>query len=136
MPTTSSWLLNMNHSLSFNNVSKATIETFTDDLSLSSYDRDKQNGNDWFDALVHTPEESRLDHLAYVSDSLTNDLHISGTTKISITASLDRPTGILSAMLVDYGTEYRAIIDTEVVVPNSTIYGSNTGSDDIVDRGK
>lgn len=122
-----------NHSLNFNNISTDTVETFTDDLSLSGYDRDKQNGNDWLDALVRTPEESRLDRLAYISDSLTNDLHISGTTKMSITASLDQPTGILSAMLVDYGTEYRATIDTEVVVPNGIIYGGNAGSDDIID---
>ena len=122
-----------NHSLSFNSIPTSTAETFTDDLSLSGYDRNEQNGTDWLDALVSTPEETRADRLAYVSDVLTEDLHISGTTKMSITASLDQPTGILSAMLVDYGTEYRATIDTEVIVPNGIIYGGNAGSDDIVD---
>ncbi len=122
-----------NHTLNFNTIPTSTVEAFTDDLSLSGYDRNEQNGSEWLNALVSTPEESRADRLAYISNSLTNDLRISGTSKVSITASLDQPTGILSAMLVDYGTEYRATIDTEVVVPNGIIYGGNAGSDDIVD---
>ncbi len=122
-----------NHALSFNTPSTDAVETFTDDLSLSGYDREAQNSADWLDAIAGTPEETRADRLAYVSEPLTEDLRISGTSKVSITASLDQPTGILSAMLVDYGTEYRATIDTEVVVPNGIIYGGNAGSDDIVD---
>lgn len=111
----------------------ALKETFKDDLSLSGFDRQNPDGLAWRDAIVSNPESEREDRLAYVSETLTEDLHISGTAKLSLTASLDQPTGIISAMLVDYGTEYRPTIDTEVVVPNGIIYGGNAGSDDIVD---
>ena len=122
-----------NQSLSFSPVASSTNQTFKDDLSLSGYDRVEQDGTKWLDTVISNPEETREDRLAYISSPLTSDLRISGTTKVSITASLDQPTGIISAMLVDYGTEYRSTIDTEVVVPNGIIYGGNAGSDDIVD---
>lgn len=122
-----------NQSLSFTPVETSTTQSFSDNLALSGYDRIEQDGAKWLRTLISTPDVSRADRLAYLSTPLTEDLRISGTTKVSITASLNQPTGILSAMLVDYGTEYRSTIDTEVVVPNGIIYGGNAGSDDIVD---
>lgn len=120
-------------SLSLTPVKSTSTQSFSDDLSLSGYDRTTQDGSQWLKTLISTPEETRADRLAYLSPSLSKDLHISGTTKVSITASLDKPTGILSAMLVDYGPEFRSTIETEVVKPNGIIYGGNAGSDDIID---
>lgn len=108
-------------------------EKFKDDLSLSGFNRENPDLLAWRNTIVASPKTPREDRLAYVSDTLTDDLHISGTVKLSLKANLDKPTGIISAMLVDYGTEYRPTIDTEVVVPNGIIYGGNAGSDDILD---
>lgn len=126
-------LSKVENKLGFSKTQDDVFETFIDDLSLSGYDRTEQDGASWLNTLIATPEDHRDDRLAYLSDTLSTDLRISGTTEVSITASLDQPTGILSAMLVDYGTEYRPTIDTEVIIPNGIIYGGNAGSDDIVD---
>lgn len=107
-------------------------ESFTDDLSLSGYDRENPEPLKWRETIVKSPETKREDRLAYVSEPVTEDVRISGTINVSIKAALDKPTGIISAMLVDYGSEYRPTIETEVVVPNGIIYGGNAGSDDIV----
>lgn len=107
-------------------------ETFTDNLALSGYDRKNPEPLKWRDTIVKNPEVQRADRLAYVSEPVTKDTQISGTINASIKAALDKQTGILSAMLVDYGLEYRPTIATEVVVPEGIIYGGNAGSDDIV----
>ena len=121
------------HALTTNPSSKSEKESFVDNLSISGYDRAVQDGLAWRQTIVGTPEEARADRLAYVTEPLKEDMRISGTINVTLKAALDQPTGIISAMLVDYGTEYRPTIDTEVVVPNGIIYGGNAGSDDIVD---
>lgn len=121
-----------NNKLSFTPVDEQAPQTFVDDLSLSGYSREELNGLDWRNAIVSNPENERQDRLAYVSEPLTKDVQISGTINLSLTASLNAPTGIISAMLVDYGNAIRPTIETEVVVPNGIIYGGNAGSDDII----
>lgn len=107
-------------------------QTFTDNLSLSGYDRSNPDSLAWRNTIVNDPSVQRPDRLAYTTAPLAQDTLISGTINVTLKASLDQPTGILSAMLVDYGSEYRPTIETEVVVPNGIIYGGNAGSDDIV----
>ncbi|MEW8954944.1 Xaa-Pro dipeptidyl-peptidase [Clostridium sp.] len=116
----------------FDPLEKELKETFTDDLSLSQFNRENPDLQKWLDTIVKTPEVKRPDRLAYVSEPVTEDTRISGTINVSIKASIDQPTANISAMLVDYGSEYRPTIEREVVVPNGIIYGGNAGSDDIV----
>lgn len=118
--------------LSFTSSETASTQNFTDDLSLSGYDRANPDTVAWRNAIVKNPESERADRLAYVGNTLTKDITISGTIDLTLKAALDKPTGIISAMLVDYGTEYRSTIETEVVTPNGIIYGGNAGQDDIV----
>ncbi len=107
-------------------------EAFADDLSLSQFNREKPDYNKWLDTIAKEPEVIRPDRLSYVSEVITEDTRISGTINVSIKASIDQPTANISAMLVDYGSEYRNTIETEVVYPKGIIYGGNAGSDDIV----
>ncbi len=107
-------------------------ETFTDDLSLSQFDRKDPDLDKWLDTIVKKPDVKRPDRLSYVTDSINKDTRISGTVNVSIKASIDKPTANISAMLVDYGPEYRPTTEKEVVTPNGIIYGGNAGSDDIV----
>lgn len=124
--------LNADSTLDFTETTEAPVQTFKDDLSLSGYDRENPDPLAWRDTIVKNPEVKRADRLAYVGSSLTEDVRISGTINLTLKAALDKPTGIISAMLVDYGTEYRPTIETEVVTPNAIIYGGNAGQDDIV----
>ena len=48
-------------------------------------------------------------------------------------AALDKNTGILSAMLVDYGVAHRAKLEPTVVKPNGMILGKNAGTMDVVE---
>lgn len=124
--------LNQDNTLGFTANTSATTKTFTDDLSLSGYDRSNPDAAMWRDTIVKNPEIPRADRLAYVSNPLESDIRISGTINVTLKAALDKPTGVISAMLVDYGTEYRPTIETEVVVPNGIIYGGNAGQDNIL----
>ncbi|MGL4738526.1 MAG: Xaa-Pro dipeptidyl-peptidase [Cellulosilyticaceae bacterium] len=108
-------------------------EIFVDDLSLSGFDRENPDFNAWRDTLLMEPITKRPDRLAYLSKPLPEATRISGTVDLAITASLDAPTGILSAMLVDYGQDLRPTIATEVKVPNGISYGGNAGTSDWID---
>lgn len=121
-----------NGKLTFSPVKKDLKETFSDDLSLSQFDRENPDFTKWLDTIAKEPEVKRPDRLSYVSEPVTEDTRISGTINVSIKASIDKPTANISAMLVDYGPEYRPTTKTEVVVPNGIIYGGNAGSDDII----
>ncbi|MBD8045953.1 Xaa-Pro dipeptidyl-peptidase [Clostridium faecium] len=118
--------------LTSNPIKKDLKETFTDDLSLSQFDRENPDLDNWLDTIVKNPEIKRPDRLSYITEPVTEDTRISGTVKVTLKASIDKPTANISAMLVDYGSEYRPTLETEVVVPNGIIYGGNAGSEDIV----
>lgn len=118
--------------LKFTPEEKDLKETFTDDLSLSQFNRENPDLKKWLDTIVKNPEAKRPDRLAYVSETVSEDTRISGTVNVSIKVSIDKPSANISAMLVDYGSEYRPTIETEVVLPKGIIYGGNAGSDDIV----
>ncbi|MCT4604556.1 MAG: Xaa-Pro dipeptidyl-peptidase [Marinisporobacter sp.] len=118
--------------LSFSSVKKGVEEKFVDDLSLSEFDRKNPDFSKWLDTIVKNPQSKRPDRLCYVSKDLTKDIRISGTVNVTIKASIDQPTANISAMLVDYGAEYRPTTETEVVVPKGIVYGGNAGSEDII----
>ena len=106
---------------------------FVDDLSLTGYDRSNPDESIWLNAIVGQPETQKPYRLAYLSDALSKDTRISGTVNFQMKASIDSKTGVISAMLVDYGSENRATLERKSVNKDAVIYGINAGADDLVD---
>lgn len=67
------------------------IQTFQDGEEMFEYDP------------ISSYENEQPNRLIYLTEELENDLHISGTPIITLTASFDDPEANLSAILVDYG---------------------------------
>jgi len=92
--------------------------TFTDDITKTVYDKSKDNLSEWRDELVLSKFSSSC--VRFVWDVFDNDeagdeIRISGRTRVSFRASIDRKTAILSAALVDLGDAKRL---TPEPVPN------------------
>ncbi len=122
----------------FNKLSKTKEEglkraSFVDDLSLTGFNREELNVNIWLDSLVDNPQIKKPYRLAYLGDQLEKDTRISGEVEIEFKGNLDRGTGVISAMLVDYGTENRPLLDPEIVEEEGIIYGINAGREKMVD---
>lgn len=108
--------------------------TFIDDLSLTGFDRLKADDTTkWLESIINQPEIEKPYRLAYTSDVLSKNHRISGTITFEMNASLDSKTGIVSAMLVDYGIKNRPSLERKVVKKEAFIYGKNAGTDDLVD---
>ena len=105
---------------------------FTDDLGLTAYNRETNNLNQWLDSVVLNPEKDKLHRLAYMGDFLEKDTRISGNIHVDLTAAIDQPTGIFSAMLVDYGTDNRLNFEQKTVEKDGICWGKNTGTADTV----
>lgn len=121
-----------------NKLTKAKAEysskvKFVDDLSLTGYDRLNPDESIWLNAIVGQPETQKPYRLAYLSDVLSKDARISGTVNFQMKASIDSKTGVISAMLVDYGSAKRAALERKSVNKDAVIYGINAGADDLVD---
>ena len=125
--------IDKNKKLSNNREKEKNIEKFTDDLTLSCFDRKNPDLPKWLNTIVDNPTTKREDRIAYVTDTLNEDLRVSGTVNLSLKVAVDKPTGILSAMLVDYGTEHRAKLETSVIVKDGFVFDRNAGKMDIVD---
>ncbi|WZL73218.1 Xaa-Pro dipeptidyl-peptidase [Clostridiaceae bacterium 35-E11] len=122
-----------NHKLTKTKNDDPTDVIITDDLSLTGYDRQKPDESIWLDAIVREPEIQKPYRAAYTSDILSKDTRISGTVNVEIRAKLDSGTGIISAMLVDYGTEKRPALECKSIKKDAMKYGINAGTADLVD---
>jgi X-Pro dipeptidyl-peptidase len=81
--------------------------------------------------LASNPESPSPNRLAYLGDPLQKDLRISGTPKIRIRASIDRPVANLTALLVDYGTDTRVDYQKGLARTDQRIcYGQGIPGDD------
>jgi len=60
--------------------------------------------------LIANPEINSSNRLAYVTSELTGEVRLSGTPKVNIRASIDRPVANLSALLVDYSSSSNPVI--------------------------
>ncbi len=72
--------------------------------------RKKDNLADWLQELVLSEEAAYQNRLKFLWNPIAageGDLRITGAVQVSFDASLDKPTAILSAMLVDLGEEKR-----------------------------
>ena len=78
-----------------------------DALDETSYDREKDNQQDWLDELV-TDTGDRKGSLL-IREQMNKSIRISGSPKVRFRAALDRPTSIVSVMLLDIGSEKRLI---------------------------
>lgn len=101
-----------------------------DDLSTTVFDATKNNLKEWLDELVLDAEQINKNRAKFVWDVFDHldcedsQLRVSGTCKIEFDAAIDQPTAILSAMLVDLGTDYR-LTDEEVSIENGQfIFGT------------
>lgn len=88
--------------------------TFTSDLSVTSFDTTLADTEDngWMEYctdMVYAWEQEMLSGETGASAvyrfDMEEDAHISGTATVTVKAAADRPTGILSAMLVDFAPE-------------------------------
>ncbi len=80
-----------------------------DNLSVTVYDKKEDNLPQWLSQLVLSEEESYQNRLKFIwePDFKEEELRFSGTARVSYRAAIDRPTAILSAMLVDLGEDRR-----------------------------
>lgn len=109
-------------------IQEQEIVTFIDNLDDTKYDRKKDNLLEWRDGIVLEKNKYSLKYLWDIDE----EVHIRGTVKVSFEATIDKPTAILSAMLVDYGKEYRILGTQETVMKDGIVFGKNTPDCDVV----
>ena len=94
----------------FESIGKGEIKLI-DDLAATVYDWEKDNRQEWLDELVLSEEAEYKNRIKYVWDlndiKNNSDLRGSGEASLSFRASINRPTAVLSAMIVDLGLDYR-----------------------------
>ncbi len=82
-----------------------------DDISKTVFDKEKDNLKDWLDELILSESPLYENRLKYIwdpaKDGAKGDMRFAGHAKVSFQAAIDKPTAILSAMLVDIGEECR-----------------------------
>lgn len=104
---------------------------FVDNLSATVYDREKVNMSDWLDELVLSDEKDKGHFVKFIGAELTEETRISGRVQVSFKAAIDKPTAILSAMLVDYGEDNRMLVKQEVALKEGIQWGLNTPKADV-----
>ncbi|WP_030781190.1 Xaa-Pro dipeptidyl-peptidase [Streptomyces sp. NRRL S-920] len=96
-------------------------ETFTDDPGLSE--------TDWAER-IHTPTPAKA---GFVSKPLGRDLRLSGSSKVTVTATPTTRTAHLSAVLVDLGPDtirdYAHESEGIITLPDRTCWGASTTGD-------
>ena len=108
------------------------LTKIVDDISLTGYDREKSDDAIWVNSLLSNPNVAKPFRMTSVTDALNEDTRISGTVTIEMTAQFSENTGILSAMLVDYGTKKRAIEELEVIEKDAFMSGINMAPENLV----
>ncbi len=107
------------------------IKSFEDNLSKTGFNPEKPNEAQWLDNIVLNTDEDKPYRLAYVTSPLKEDILISGVVKFKCRLAANSKTGILSAMLVDYGEENRPSLELEVIKEKGLNMGINAGFMDL-----
>jgi X-Pro dipeptidyl-peptidase len=115
-----------------NTESSDPLLQFTDDLSLTPYDREKNNLSEWQEDLVLGKARENAYFLRWLDPPLKERHRLSGTAVVNFEAALDKPTAIFSVMLVDYGTAKRLTTKQIVVQKDAIVWGQNTPKADLV----
>lgn len=105
--------------------------TFVDDLSATVYDREKKNLQEWLDELTIGDSKKGSHFIRFLGEELEEEARISGRVQVSFSAAIDKPTAILSAMLVDYGEDNRMLVKQEVLEKDGITWGLNTPKADV-----
>ncbi|MFD5425664.1 Xaa-Pro dipeptidyl-peptidase [Streptomyces sp. NPDC127084] len=79
--------------------------------------------------LAAAPDTARPDRLAYTTGPLRADLRLNGTPELSVRASLTGTSPYLTALLVDYGTDTRAVAATVPDTSRQVCYGEGIPGD-------
>lgn len=123
----------------FGPVSKTELErrhakrkVVTDDISLTGFDRQGENYPLWRDSMCMNPETEKPYRIAYTSRVLDKRVRINGETKVRFKASINAGAGILSAMLVDYGSLCRYTTEQRIIKEQGVVWGRNTEAKDLV----
>lgn len=105
--------------------------TFVDDLSATVYHRDKNNLSEWLDELITGEVKKKGHFIKFLGEKLEEEVRMSGRVKVSFSAAIDKPTAILSAMLVEYGEDNRMLVKQEIAEKDGITWGLNTPKSDI-----
>lgn len=111
---------------------EASRKMIVDDISLTGFNRQGENYPLWRDSMCMNPEESKPYRLVYTGAVLDRRLRINGEVKISFNASINAGAGILSAMLIDYGSLCRYSVEQRIIKEKGVIWGRNTEAKDLV----
>ncbi len=108
-------------------------KTYIDNINATSFRKEEDNFQDWKDELILKENKHSL---KYILDSFTENTRLCGTFNVSFEAALDKPTGILSAMVVDYGRDNR-ITAEEIEKDGTFTFGLESEPSDykIITRG-
>ncbi len=104
-----------------------------DNLEKLNINREKIDEDRWVNDLLLNPMKKNTNRLVYLSDELDKDLIISGCPKVEFNLSCGSKTGIISAMLVDYGILNRPTLELNTVKKDAINLGINAGSMDSKD---
>ncbi|MQS37235.1 Xaa-Pro dipeptidyl-peptidase [Streptomyces katsurahamanus] len=80
-------------------------------------------------ALVAGPDAPNPHRLAYTTAPLSSDLRVNGVPRMSVRASLDGTSPYVTALLVDYGRDTRAIAGTVPDTSEQVCYGEGIPGD-------
>lgn len=105
---------------------------FIDDLSLTPFKRGQENFKDWQDDLILGAEREESYFIRSLSSQLEERQRINGTVTVHLEAALDKPTAILSAMLVDYGKAKRLTTDQFIKQKDGIVWGYKTPKADLM----
>lgn len=121
------------------NKALTAVETFKDTYLPNGHRSvSKENIEDWTNLIVgaDNPGAAVPDRLLYMSDALSGEVRLSGTTKITVNVAVDKGKGTLSAMLIDYGKDARPLFIgspfVEIKAKNGIDYGGRGGFTDII----
>lgn len=99
-----------------------------DDLSKTVYDREKDNTDEWLGELVMSKDEAYKNRAKFIWNPFESydcggeTLRVAGTVKVAFDAVIDKRTAVLSAMLVDLGSD-RRITAEEVKDGDEFVFG-------------
>lgn len=102
-----------------------------DDVDSTKFKReDKNSVFEWQKDIILEENTEKKYRKVYLTEPLKEDMRISGAAKIKLVASCDRPTGILTGMLVDIGDEKRFTTEQFISKEKAIHLGKNAGTMD------
>lgn len=124
--TSNNWPPENSKSIKFNIPKGEEVITFEDDLSATCYHREQGNMKEWLEELILDNSGQRNHFIRFLGEPLKEAIRITDRVNVTFKAALDKPTAVLSAMIVDYGDDNRILTKQEVVKDKEIQWGLNT----------